>query len=183
MSQYDDYYNRNWKKNPYEGKNPLSPQDPHQHPYKYEVAKRKPLTVEDLFPKLDRWAIGFDPLFATLSEVSKAKSVSYPPYNITKFGDGKFELQLALAGFRKEDISIVVEDRQLTVSSEVVEEDDNPKFGEVIHHGIAQRNFTQNFALAEYVEVESAKMEDGILTIKLITNLPDAKKPKAIDIQ
>lgn len=181
MSQYDDYYK--WKRNPYEGKNPPFGQDPYHPVDKYQVEKRKPLTIEDLFPKLDRWAIGFDPLFATLSQVSKAKAVSYPPYNITKFDGGKFELQLALAGFRKEEISITVEDRQLTVSSEVVEEDDNPKFGEVIHHGIAQRNFTQNFALAEYVEVESAKMEDGILTIKLITNLPEEKKPKAIDIQ
>jgi molecular chaperone IbpA len=156
---------------------------PYEHPYETSKSKSvtKAVTLEDLFPKLDRWAIGFDPVFATLKQLSNAKAASYPPYNITKFGDGKFELQLALAGFRKEDLDITVEDRVLTVSSEVVE-DDNPAFGEVIHHGIAQRNFTQNFALAEYVEVESAKMEDGILTIKLITNLPEEKKPKSVDI-
>ncbi len=161
--------------------NPWKHPRPYEHPYDKPKAVTKTVTLDDLFPKLDRWAIGFDPVFATLKQLSNAKAAGYPPYNITKFGDGKFELQLALAGFRKEDLSIVVEDRVLTISSEVVE-NDNPAFGEVIHHGIAQRNFTQNFALAEYVEVESAKMEDGILTIKLFTNLPEEKKPKSVDI-
>ncbi len=161
--------------------NPWKHPRPYEHPYDKPKAVTKSVTLDDLFPKLDRWAIGFDPVFATLKQLSNAKAAGYPPYNITKFGDGKFELQLALAGFRKEDLSIVVEDRVLTISSEVVE-NDNPAFGEVIHHGIAQRNFTQNFALAEYVEVESAKMEDGILTIKLFTNLPEEKKPKSVDI-
>lgn len=143
----------------------------------------KPLTIDDLFPKLDRWAIGYNTTLESLQQLAKAaKAQSYPPYNITKFDGGKFMVQIAVAGFRKEDISITVQDRTLTVSSEV-EDTDNPKYGEVLHHGIAQRNFTQTFALAEYVEVDSARMEDGILTIELVTNLPDEKKPKSIEIK
>lgn len=143
----------------------------------------KPLTIADVLPNFDRWSIGYTSAFKELQELAKAaKTQSYPPYNITKFDGGKFMVQIALAGFRKEDISITLEERTLTVSSEVVD-NDNPSFGEVLHHGIAQRDFTQTFALAEYVEVEDAKMEDGILSINLFTNIPDEKKPKVIDIQ
>lgn len=142
----------------------------------------KPLTIADVLPNFDRWSIGYTSAFQELQELAKAaKSTSYPPYNITKLGDGKFMVQIAVAGFRKEDIAITLEERTLTVSSEV-EEDDNPKYGEVIHHGIAQRDFKQTFALAEYVEVEGAEMKDGILTINLFTNIPDEKKPKVIEI-
>lgn len=143
----------------------------------------KPLTIADVLPNFDRWSIGYTNAFKELQELAKAaKSTSYPPYNITKLGDGKFMVQIAVAGFRKEDIVITLEERTLVVSSEV-EDDDNPKYGEVIHHGIAQRDFKQTFALAEYVEVESAEMKDGILTINLFTNIPEEKKPKVIDIQ
>lgn len=141
-----------------------------------------PATIYSLFPNIDRWALGFDPVFDTLKQLAEQKNSSYPPYNITKFGEGKFMVQLALAGFRKEDIAIKVQDRVMTVSSEFVEPEAEEVYGEVIHHGIAQRNFTQTFALAEYVEVAEAKMEDGILTINLVTNLPEEKKPKVINI-
>jgi molecular chaperone IbpA len=142
--------------------------------------KTKPLTIEDLFPKLDRWSIGYTSTFDTLQQLAKAAKPSYPPYNITKLKEGKWQIEMALAGFRKDDIEIKVQERTLTVSSEV--EPPEETYGEVIHHGIAQRNFTTNFALAEYVEVDEAKMEDGILTIKLVTNLPEEKKPKVIEI-
>jgi len=141
-----------------------------------------PVTIYSLFPNIDRWALGFDPVFDTLKQLAEQKNSSYPPYNITKFGEGKFMVQVALAGFRKEDIAIKVQDRVLTVSSEFEEPEEESLYGEVIHHGIAQRNFTQTFALAEYVEVSDAKMEDGILTINLVTNLPEEKKPKVINI-
>lgn len=152
------------------------------HLSKRQVNQTRPLTIEDLFPKFDRWAIGYNTTFDLLRELSTtAKSQSYPPYNITKFDDGKFMVQIALAGFRKEDINITLEERTLTVSSST-EPDDNPKFGEVLHHGIAQRDFAQTFALAEYVEVDSAELKDGILSINLITNIPEEKKPKIIEI-
>jgi len=147
-----------------------------------KVTAPKPVTIETLFPQLDRWAIGYTDTLDLLQQMSKSKSPSYPPYNITKFADGKFEVQMAVAGFRKDDLEITVQDRILTVSSEVVEDEAADTFGEVLHHGIAQRNFKSEFALAEYVEIDEAKLEDGILTIKLVTNLPDEKKPRIIEI-
>lgn len=155
-------------------------QQPPLHSQK--VVPQAPVTIYSLFPNIDRWALGFDPVFDTLKQLAEQKSSSYPPYNITKFGEGKFMVQVALAGFRKEDIAIKVQDRVLTVSSEFEEPEEESLYGEVIHHGIAQRHFTQTFALAEYVEVADAKMEDGILTINLVTNLPEEKKPKVINI-
>ena len=151
--------------------------------YPVPLAKApKPLTIADILPNFDRWSIGYTSAFQELQELAKAaKNASYPPYNITKLGDGKFTVEIALAGFRKEDISISVEERVLTVSSETVD-DDNPKFGEVLHHGIAQRDFKTTFALAEYVEVKEANLQDGILTIKLEQELPEEKKPKYIEI-
>ena len=169
------------KQNPWSTPNPLNPHD-YQHISKRLTPPVKTFTIEDLFPQMDRRAVGFESLFETLASISKTKATSYPPCNITKFADGKFEIDLALAGFRKEDISITVEDHTLIVSSEALE-NGNVAVGEIIHQGIAQRDFKQTFALAEFVEVAGAKMTDGILTIKLITNIPDEKKPKSIDIK
>lgn len=142
----------------------------------------KPVTIETLFPQLDRWAIGYADTFDVLQQMSKAKTPSYPPYNITKFADGKFEVQMAVAGFRKDELEIKVQERILTVSSEIVEDEEAETFGEVLHHGIAQRSFKSEFALAEYVEIDEATLADGILTIKLVTNIPDEKKPRTIEI-
>ena len=152
----------------------------------------QPVTLESLFPKLDRWAIGFDPIFETLQQMSNAKTLTYPPYNLTKLRNGKFQIDVALAGFRKEDVRVTLEERTLTISSNVDTSEvpiygiNNPpdeNSGEILHHGIAQRAFKQQFALAEYVEVDSANMKDGILTINLVTNIPEEKKPKVIDIE
>lgn len=167
-------------RNPYENQYPNRKDNWEHTPLNNPPKKPAPLTVADLFPSMDRWAIGFEGMFDTLSVLAKAKSATYPPYNITKFGDGKWAIQMALAGFRKDDVEITVNDRTLTVSSDVQEPEES--YGQVIHHGIAQRNFKTEFAMAEHVEVDVAKMEDGILTINLVTNIPEEKKPKVIDI-
>jgi molecular chaperone IbpA len=187
--EYNEYYE--WKK---KGRfpnypNPYSP-NPHDPPFpphgkedfKFPSQKPKPLTIADLFPRIDRWGIGVLDTLESFKSIADSKP-SYPPYNILKHKDGKWEIELALAGLRKEDIEILVKDRSLTISSEVEPNEDAETFGEVIHHGIAQRNFTLNFALADYVEVDEAIMADGILTVKLVTNIPDEKKPKVIDIK
>ena len=183
----DDYYSRKheWDKykkpypNPYE---PHTPPHPWDHKKSIEQAKPKPLTIADLFPRIDRWGIGVLDTLESFKSIADAKP-SYPPYNILKHKDGKWEIEVALAGLRKDDIEITVKDRSLTIASEIEVNEDAETFGEVIHHGIAQRNFTLNFALADYVEVDEAIMADGILTVKLVTNIPDEKKPKVIDIK
>jgi molecular chaperone IbpA len=178
-----DPWDKHKQKNPYDPWDKTNP-GPYDSYHKKPVPP-KPVTIEDLFPKLDRWAIGFDPLFATLQSLSTAKTVSYPPYNLTKKKD-KFILEVALAGYRKDDLEIFVEDRTLVIQTlpvEDLEEDDDIEDVESLHHGIAQRSFTQKFALSEYIVVKSATMKDGILLVILENELPEEKKPKKIDIK
>lgn len=150
---------------------------------KYLKSHQSPVTLYSLFPNLDRWALGYESMLKTFEDLANSKT-SFPPYNITKNGND-YTVEMALAGFRKEDIEIVVKERTLTVRSEIEDKDvpEEGKHGKVLHHGIAQRNFTTNFALGEYVEVVDASMSDGILTIKLETHIPDEKKPKSIEIR
>lgn len=171
ITEFDKYRNRK----PYEY--------PHVNPNQQVPAPSKVITIADLFPRLDRWGIGIFDTLQHLQAISEEKP-AYPPYNIKKFEDGKWRIDMAVAGFRKDELRITVEDRTLTVSSDPVrtELDDELASAEVIHQGIAQRNFNVNFALAEHIEIESAEYADGILTIKLITNIPEEKKPKVIDI-
>lgn len=160
-----------------------NPWEPNNHYHARGKAVPTEATVYSLFPNIDRWAIGFDEVFETLKNMSGQKT-GYPPYNVMKNGDD-YTIEMALAGFSRDDIEIIVEDRTLTVRSDIDDKDvpEEGKYGEVLHHGIAQRNFTTNFALGEYVEVVSAEMVDGILTIKLETHIPDEKKPKVIEVK
>ena len=133
-------------------------------------------------PNLDRWSIGYEHLLKTLSSSAPTAKVTYPPYNITQF-DEKYVVELAVAGFRRDEIDITVKDRTLTVASDTsaVEEIPGQK-GKELHRGIARRDFKLNFALAEHIEVKEAKLEDGILTITLEQEIPEELKPKVIPI-
>jgi molecular chaperone IbpA len=132
-------------------------------------------------------SIGFDRLadqFFNDPSFANAQT-GYPPFNITKqvVEEGEeplYAITLAIAGFKKSDIDISIEDGTLKVEgkSEVL---DTPDL-EFLHKGIAERNFVRTFKLADYVEVKSAKLEDGILRINLFRNVPEAMKPKTIDI-
>jgi molecular chaperone IbpA len=164
-------------------------QNPHQDPYKdrypdpwskhpKQVPAPQPLTIQSLFPQFNRWAIGFDPLLQTLESVSQAaKQATYPPYNIYKDED-KYVLELAVAGFGKEDITISVKELQLTVQGQLEASKKEP-----IHKGIATRDFTQNFVLAEYVVVKGAELKDGMLRITLEQELPEELQAKLIKIK
>lgn len=138
---------------------------------------QKPVTIQTLFPNFDRWAIGFDPLLETLRSISSdSKLASYPPYNIYKSKDN-YVLEIAAAGFSREDIKISVKELTLTVEGSALPSVDN-----YVHKGIATRDFKQEFALAEYVVVDGAEMKDGMLRILLRQELPEEKKPKVITI-
>ena len=132
--------------------------------------------LNSIYPGINRWAIGFDPLFQTLGQISQAKD-TYPPYNIRKDGE-TYVLEMAVAGFKKDELSITVKEQTLTVKGS--KEDSGADY---VHQGISARDFYRDFALAEYVEVESAKIIDGLLTIVLIQDLPEAKKEKTITIK
>lgn len=154
---------------------PKSPKDYTSYPKIPKV--EAPLTITSLFPQFNRWAIGFDPLFDTFREVSSTvKTAGYPPYNIYKNKDS-YVLELAVAGFAKEDITISVKELTLTVEGELEASGE-----EAIHKGIASRDFKQDFVLAEYVVVKSAELKDGLLRITLEQELPEEKKAKIIEI-
>ena len=144
------------------------------------VNKQIRFSTESLSP-LFKASIGFDNLVNEFfNEPQFTNSAGYPPYNISKNKDDVYEITLAVAGFKKSDIEIELEDGTLKISgtSNVLDSDEI----EYLHKGIAERNFVRTFKLAEYVEVSSAKLEDGILRVELVRNIPEAMKPKKIDI-
>ena len=122
--------------------------------------------------------IGFDKIFDSLLEVSKINTSNFPPYNIRKLGDGKYEIELALAGFTKDDIKVELKDGTLSVSAKKDDKDSN----NLVHQGIASRSVLRKFSLSEYMEVESADFKNGILEIKCFEDIPEEKKPKVIKI-
>jgi molecular chaperone IbpA len=128
-----------------------------------------------------QFTIGFDSLFNRLESIAKSSShTSYPPYNIVKSSDDEYVIELALAGLSKDDISIVVQDHVLEISYDGSTDDAGNV--EYTHRGISTRKFKKEFELSEYVEVNGASMENGILRILLKKVIPDERKPKVIEI-
>ena len=131
------------------------------------------------FGQFSPFSVGFDEIFNTLQRASIPQS-NYPPYDILK-EDDKYIIRIAIAGFKKSDVDIEIEDNTLTVS--VCREDNTGKQrAEFLHKGISTKEFYKSFALAEHVEVKKATMSDGILRIMLEKNIPDSEKPKKIKI-
>jgi len=124
-----------------------------------------------------------DPFFNTFSTIAKVQNTTnYPPYNIVKINEKEQFLQFALAGFTKDDVSISLDGRKLTVTGES-KGMEFPEGSEYLHRGIATRKFTDIFTLPEFVEVMGAEFKDGILTIILEKQIPEDKLPKTIEIK
>ena len=123
--------------------------------------------------------VGFDGLFDELEKVSNFKENTYPSYNIEKTGDQSYEITIALAGFRENQLNLEVERSVLTISTI---NDDAREVRNYLHKGIAMRAFTKQFRLAENVEVENASFENGLLAVKLHKNIPEADLPRKIEI-
>ncbi len=147
--------------------------------------KQPSAQIQDPFsmlrPFLQSWTVGFDHQFELLHQLQKSnKSTSYPPYNIKEIEAGCcYEIEMAVAGFTKDDIEISLQDGKLMVESGSPESQSE----NYVHKGIAARAFSQSFALAEFVEVKGAQLENGILTITLEREIPEEKKPKIIKIK
>lgn len=123
-----------------------------------------------------------DPFFNTFSNLQKAKTTTnYPPYNQIKLNDTEYVLSFALAGFSKDDVSISLDNRTLTIQGDR-KEVDLPEGAEYLHRGIAARKFTNIFTLPEFVEVVQAEFKDGMLHIGLEKKIPEDKLPKQIHI-
>ena len=127
------------------------------------------------------YSIGFDNLFDRLFDMDLESSNSYPPYNISKIDDNNYVIEMALAGFNKDDIEIELADSELTVRSK--KREDSNKDVNLIHQGISHRSFNRKFTLSEEILVKNAEMKNGMLIIKLEKFIPENKKPKLINIK
>jgi len=135
----------------------------------------------DLIP-LQKFAVGFDQLFDDMDRLymNSATTATYPPYNIAKINDNEFVISLAVAGFKMEDLDITHTGNVLTIEGSMPEVEN---LGVYIHKGIATRNFRRIFTIADYMEVEDAMLEYGMLDIYLKRNIPEHLQPKKIQIK
>ena len=131
--------------------------------------------VQSLFPRSS--FVGFDHLLSELDYVAKHSSDNYPPHNILRTGDHDYLIELAVAGFSKDELNIEVKDRTLTVRGEHVS-----KGREYIHRGISTKKFKRTFRLSEHVKVNGADLVDGVLSVELKYEVPEELRPRKIEI-
>ena len=135
----------------------------------------------DLSP-LYRASVGFDRLVKTLDAAGRVEesAFSYPPYNIEKVSDDAYRIVMAVAGFGEDELDITAKENSLVISGKK----DKPEEGEVkfLHRGIAARAFERRFDLADHIKVTGAKLENGLLSVELVREIPEAKRPRSISI-
>jgi molecular chaperone IbpA len=134
----------------------------------------------DLTP-LYRSTVGFDRLAQLLDNVASFEAPAYPPYNIERLDENRYRITMAVAGFSPEDVNIEVKQNTLTISGKKA---DRPaEKVEYLHQGIAQRAFERRFQLADFVEIEGAELDNGLLHISLKREIPEAMKPRTIQVK
>ncbi|MEI7931443.1 MAG: Hsp20 family protein [Alphaproteobacteria bacterium] len=132
------------------------------------------------YSPLYRSAVGFDRLFARLDAAASEAASGYPPYNIERTGENTYRVEVAVAGFKPEELSVEVKEGVLTVQGrKAANGEDQRRF---LHRGLAERNFERRFQLADHVFVENADLADGLLTVSLKRELPEQLKPRTIPI-
>ena len=132
------------------------------------------------FSPLYRSVVGFDRLAALLdAAAAQDGAAGYPPYNIERTDENAYRIEIAVAGFRPEELNIEVKENLLTVQGRKTANDETRRF---LHRGLAERNFERRFQLADYVVVTDAALSDGLLAISLKRELPEALKPRRIEI-
>jgi molecular chaperone IbpA len=131
-----------------------------------------------------RHSVGFDrfnDLFETMVKTTEDRFDSYPPYNIEKLGDDRYRIVMAVAGFGMDDLTITAEGDKLTVAGKIEEKsaEDSVTY---LHRGIATRAFQRTFRLADHIRVDGASLDNGLLTVNLLHEVPEAQKPRMIPI-
>tara|TARA_Y100001973_G_scaffold59185_1_gene87123 strand:+ start:188 stop:625 length:438 start_codon:yes stop_codon:yes gene_type:complete len=141
----------------------------------------KALNLFDNFNQLTPYAVGYDRVFDQLQKyvTNNVQSSGFPPYNIQKGGDYNYTIEIALAGFSKDDIEVEVADGTLSVRSDKKSEPDDYS----IHRGISFRRFDRKFTLADDIVVNGANLENGLLRIELERVVPEEKKPRLIEVK
>ena len=137
------------------------------------------LSLFDNFNQLTPYAVGFDRVFDQLGRYANDKtSVGFPPYNIRKEGDYNYVIEMALAGFGKDDIEVEISDGTLSIRSDKKDDDSDN-----LYRGISYRRFDRKFTLSEDIVVKRAKLENGMLTVDLERIVPEEKKPRLIEVK
>lgn len=139
------------------------------------------MTALDFTP-LFRSAIGFDRLVSALESTYRSEPGGYPPYDIEVTGDDTYRISMAVGGFSEQELTVQVKESVLTVSG-ARKEDVKEKERRFLYRGIATRNFERRFHLADYVKVVDARIKDGLLHIDLAREIPEAMKPRKIEIR
>jgi len=134
------------------------------------------------FSPLFRSTVGFDNMARMLDGLSADAAPAYPPYNIEKTGDDQYRITMAVAGFGEKDLEIRTQDNKLVIAGRIdkVEDVEQRTF---LHRGIAERAFERQFSLAEHVKVVDASLENGLLHVDLVREVPEAMKPRTIEIK
>ena len=143
---------------------------------------------QSIFNSLRPFSVGFDDMFdqfeSLLGNGGLSMQSNYPPYNIRKTGKDKYAIEVAVAGFNKDDVEVEYEDNLLTVKTKKVDKTvEKDKDGEIIHRGISQRSFSRSFTIANDVKVNGAELKDGLLLIGCEKIVPEQKKRKLIPIK
>ena len=135
------------------------------------------------FAPLHRSTVGFDRMFSMLDQLDgvEGSESGYPPYNIERTAENAYRISLAVAGFTDADLSIEAKENRLTIRGEK-QTNDEEKTGDVLYQGIAARAFERSFQLADYVKVNGASLENGLLHVDLVREIPEAMKPRSIPI-
>jgi len=135
------------------------------------------------FSPLYRSTVGFDRLFTMLDSLAQPdQTQTYPPYNIERTAENAYRITMAVAGFGESELSVEARENVLTVKGEKTESEGNGEKAEFLYRGIAARSFERRFQLADHVEVRGAKLENGLLHVDLVREIPDTAKPRRIEI-
>jgi len=129
-----------------------------------------------------RSTVGFDRLLSLLDQATSDGSPGYPPYNIERTGENAYRITVAVSGFAKEELSIVAKENTLTIKGDKVAGENGKDKPELLYRGIAARAFERVFQLADFVMVKNAALENGLLHVDLVREIPEAKKPRSIPI-
>jgi molecular chaperone IbpA len=126
--------------------------------------------------------VGFDRFFSLLDQAASDGSPGYPPYNIERTGENAYRISVAVSGFSQGELSIVAKENTLTIKGEKTANENAQDKSEVLYRGIAARAFERAFQLADFVQVKNASLENGLLHVDLVREIPEAKKPRNIPI-
>jgi molecular chaperone IbpA len=135
-----------------------------------QLARYRSGDIDSFLKDIDRYSIGLDRMFNHLGSLNQ--DVNYPPYNLVKLDENTFSLELALAGFKEDEVKVYTEQSQLVVEAAKADADKR----EYVHRGLAARSFTRTWTLSEDVEVKEVKFEHGVLSVSLVRIIPETHK-------